>query len=86
MAAIERAGEHRVLHLECLGDRARRQQVELALQIASFPWRCVESDRMCIYEGLGVPLADALENEDRRGREVIFDPGFAAGVQRFTDR
>ena len=60
--------------------------VELAQQIASFPWRCVESDRMCIYEGLGVPLADALENEDRRGREVIFDPGFAAGVQRFTDR
>ena len=60
--------------------------VELARQIASFPWRCVESDRMCIYEGLGVPLADALENEDRRGREVIFDPGFAAGVQRFMDR
>jgi enoyl-CoA hydratase len=60
--------------------------VELAQQIASFPWRCVESDRMCIYEGLGVPLADALENEDRRGREVIFDPGFAAGVERFTNR
>lgn len=60
--------------------------VELAQQIASFPWRCVESDRMCIYEGLGVPLADALENEDRRGREVIFDPGFAAGVERFSER
>ena len=60
--------------------------VELAQQIASFPWMCVESDRLCIYEGLGVPLADALENEDRRGREVIFAPDFAAGVQRFTDR
>ena len=60
--------------------------VELAQQIASFPWKCVESDRMCIYEGLGVPLADALENEDRRGREVIFDPGFAAGVDRFKRR
>src|SRR5687767_8933749 len=60
--------------------------VELAQQIASFPWKCVESDRLCIYEGLGVPLADALENEDRRGREVIFAPDFSAGVEKFKQR
>lgn len=60
--------------------------VELAQQIASFPWKCVESDRMCIYEGLGVDLHAGLQSEDRRGREVIFDPGFAAGVERFTSR
>ena len=60
--------------------------IELAQQIASFPWKCVESDRMCIYEGLGVELPEGLQHEDRRGREVIFDPGFAAGVERFTNR
>jgi enoyl-CoA hydratase len=60
--------------------------VELAQQIASFPWTCVESDRMCIYEGLGTPLHEGLALEDARGREVIFAPDFAAGVQQFTDR
>jgi enoyl-CoA hydratase len=54
--------------------------VELASTIASFPWACVESDRGCIYEGLGRPLADGLDLEDRRGREVIFAEGFGDGV------
>jgi enoyl-CoA hydratase len=60
--------------------------VELAQSIASFPWRCVVSDRQCIYEGLGRPLHEGLDLEDAHGREVIFDPGFAAGVERFTSR
>jgi enoyl-CoA hydratase len=65
---------------------ALRASMELAQQIASFPWKCVVSDRQCIYEGLGQPLVDGLALEDVHGREVIFDPGFAAGVQRFEDR
>jgi enoyl-CoA hydratase len=60
--------------------------VTLAEQIASFPWKCVVNDRAAIYDGLGRPLEEGLALEDRLGREVIFDPGFAAGVQRFTDR
>lgn len=60
--------------------------IELAKQIASFPWTCVVSDRQCIYEGLGTPLHAGLALEDAHGREVIFDPGFAAGVERFTAR
>jgi hypothetical protein len=44
------------------------------------------SDRQCIYEGLGRPLTEGLELEDAHGREVIFDPGFSAGVERFTTR
>jgi len=60
--------------------------IELGQQIASFPWRCVESDRLCVYEGLGRPLHEGLALEDVRGREVIFDPGFAAGVERFRAR
>jgi hypothetical protein len=39
-----------------------------------------------VYDGLGLDLAEALANEDRLGREVIFADDFAAGVARFTDR
>ena len=59
--------------------------VEVAAGIAAAPWTCVVSDRRCVYEGLGVPLEEGLANEDRRGREVIFAEGFAAGVARFTE-
>ncbi|MGH9113695.1 MAG: crotonase/enoyl-CoA hydratase family protein [Acidimicrobiales bacterium] len=57
--------------------------VELAAQIAGFPWRCVVSDRRAVYDGLGLGVADALANEDRLGREVILSDDFAAGVERF---
>ena len=59
--------------------------VELAAGIAASPWTCVVSDRRCVYEGLGTSLEEGLANEDRRGREVIFAEGFAAGVARFTE-
>ncbi len=57
--------------------------VELAEQIAEFPWRCVVSDRRAVYDGLGLDMVEALANEDRLGREVIFADDFAAGVGRF---
>jgi enoyl-CoA hydratase len=60
--------------------------VELAEQIAAFPWRCVVNDRRAVYDGLGLSVADALANEDRLGREVIFADDFAAGVARFGER
>lgn len=56
---------------------------ELAEQIAASPWRCVVSDRRAVYDGLGLDMADALANEDRLGREVIFAEDFAVGVDRF---
>jgi enoyl-CoA hydratase len=59
--------------------------VELASGIAASPWTCVVSDRLCVYEGLGLSLEEGLGNEDRRGREVIFAEGFADGVARFTE-
>jgi enoyl-CoA hydratase len=58
---------------------------ELAAQIASFPWRCVVNDRQAVYDGLGLGVAEALANEDRLGREVIFAGDFGAGVERFTE-
>jgi enoyl-CoA hydratase/carnithine racemase len=59
--------------------------IELAEEIAGFPWRCVMSDRRAAYDGLGLGLAEALANEDRLGREVIFGDDFAAGVARFGE-
>lgn len=59
--------------------------VELAGQIAAFPWRCVMNDRRAAYDGLGLGVAEALANEDRLGREVIFADDFAAGVARFGE-
>jgi enoyl-CoA hydratase len=57
--------------------------VELAGQIAAFPWRCVVNDRRSVYDGLGLGLAEALANEDVLGKDTIFAEDFAAGVDRF---
>jgi enoyl-CoA hydratase/carnithine racemase len=59
--------------------------VELAEGIAASPWACVVSDRRAVYDGLGLGVADALENEDRLGREVIMTGDFGAGVERFSE-
>jgi enoyl-CoA hydratase len=58
--------------------------IDLATELAAFPWTSVLHDRASVYEGLGLGLEEGLANEDRHGRAVIFDPGFAAGVDRFT--
>jgi enoyl-CoA hydratase len=60
--------------------------VELAEQIASFPWLCVVKDRQSVFEGLGAPLAEGLQLEARNGEPVVFAEGFADGVARFRDR
>lgn len=57
--------------------------VEMAEAIAASPWPAVVHDRLSAYESYGLTIEEALANEDRHGRAVIFDPGFAAGVARF---
>jgi enoyl-CoA hydratase len=57
--------------------------IEMAELIASSPWPAVVHDRLSAYESYGMSMADALANEDRHGRAVIFDPGFAEGVAQF---
>jgi enoyl-CoA hydratase len=52
----------------------------LAEEIAASPWQCVVSDRRSVYDGLGLDQVEALANEDRLGREVIFADDFAARV------
>ena len=58
--------------------------VALAAEIAAFPQACVASDRACVYDGLGVALAEGLALEDARGRTVIAAGDFGAGVGRFA--
>src|SRR4051794_36367854 len=60
--------------------------IQLAEQLASFPWRAVVNDRRSVYEGLGLGVEEALANEDRLGRDTIFAEGFADGVARFEER
>jgi len=59
--------------------------IELAGEIAAFPWLGVVNDRRSVYAGLGRDLADALAIEDELGRETIFADGFREGVSRFED-
>lgn len=64
---------------------ALRTAIDLASEIASFPWRAVINDRTSVYAGLGRSLEDALLIEDELGRSTIFAEGFAEGVDRFND-
>ena len=58
--------------------------IEVAEVIAASPWPAVVHDRLATYESYGLSPHEALANEERHGREVIFDPGFADGVARFA--
>jgi enoyl-CoA hydratase len=60
--------------------------IAMAEAIAASPWPAVVHDRMSLYEGLGLELAEGLANEDRHGREVVFSSGFLDGVARFEQR
>jgi enoyl-CoA hydratase len=59
--------------------------IQLAGEIASFPWRAVVNDRKSIYAGLGRERADALATEDDLGKDTVFADGFLDGVARFND-
>ena len=57
---------------------------DLARQIASFPQRCVRSDRMSAYEAWALPLDAALANEYRHGIATINSGETRAGAERFA--
>jgi len=57
---------------------------ELAKQIASFPQRCVRSDRMSAYECWALPLDDALANEYRHGIATVNSGETREGAERFA--
>jgi enoyl-CoA hydratase/carnithine racemase len=57
---------------------------ELALQIASFPQRCMRSDRLSAYEQEPLGLADAIRNEYRLGVATIRSGETVEGARRFA--
>jgi enoyl-CoA hydratase len=57
---------------------------ELAHQIASFPQRCMRSDRRSSFEQWDLPLDAALANETRLGLEVIRSGETIEGAARFA--
>ena len=57
---------------------------DLAKQIASFPQRCMRSDRMSAYECWSLPLDSALANEYRHGIATINSGETRAGAARFA--
>jgi enoyl-CoA hydratase len=59
--------------------------VELAGQLAAFPWKGVVNDRKSVYAGLGRDIEEALAIEEELGKDTIFADGFREGVARFDD-
>ncbi|HVW23924.1 MAG TPA: crotonase/enoyl-CoA hydratase family protein [Polyangiaceae bacterium] len=60
---------------------ARRAAIELATEIASYPWPTLLADRASVYDGIGRPLEEGLKFEAERGATVL---GVGAeGAERF---
>jgi enoyl-CoA hydratase len=64
--------------------RARVEAEALALRIAGFPQRCMNSDRRSAYEQFDRPLAEALTNEFRLGLATIESGETLEGAGRFA--
>jgi enoyl-CoA hydratase len=58
--------------------------VALAKELAKFPQRCLRSDRLSAYEQWSMDLGGALQNEFRRGREVMASGETREGATRFA--
>ncbi|HWN16775.1 MAG TPA: crotonase/enoyl-CoA hydratase family protein [Candidatus Dormibacteraeota bacterium] len=64
--------------------RAREEAEALARSIAGFPPRCVRSDRRSAWEGVGLPLRQAMANEFALGKATADTGESQAGAQRFA--
>ena len=65
--------------------KSREVAEELADQISLFPQACMRSDRMSAYEQWHLPFSDALNNEFRRGSDVISSGETLTGARRFAE-
>jgi enoyl-CoA hydratase len=64
--------------------RALPAALELAREIASFPQRCLRSDRLASYEQWSLALPEALRNEFHRGMQVVASGETSSGAARFA--
>ncbi|MBX6354021.1 MAG: crotonase/enoyl-CoA hydratase family protein [Thermoflavifilum sp.] len=63
---------------------ARQEAERLALELASFPQRCLRSDREAVYRGVDLDLPAALAVEFELGWQVIESGESEAGARRFA--
>ncbi len=64
--------------------QARAAAEALAAEIARFPQACMLGDRAAVYDGLGLPLEQALQVELEHGLRSLADPALVAGATRFA--
>ena len=67
----------------CPAGQALEAAVKLAEEIAAFPQICMRSDRRSAYEGAGMGLLDAINNEFHIGQDAIRLEA-VAGASRFV--
>jgi enoyl-CoA hydratase len=63
---------------------ALEHALRLAEELSRLPQFCLRSDRRSAYEQWDLDLAAALDNETRRGMEVIASGETQAGARRFA--
>ncbi|MCO5166109.1 MAG: crotonase/enoyl-CoA hydratase family protein [Planctomycetes bacterium] len=72
--------------------QARAAAEALAAEVAASPWTCLLGDRRSVYEGLDLPLQDALRNEHAHGLRALAAESldgarrFAGGAGRHGER
>lgn len=64
--------------------QALAEAKKLAHQLASFPQVCMRSDRMSAHEQSSMSMREALENELRRGLQVVASGETLEGAGRFA--
>ncbi len=62
---------------------ALERAVELAGELAAFPWACLLADRASLLDAQGLPLSEGIAREAARGREVLAEA--ALGAKVFAD-
>lgn len=64
--------------------KSREEAEKIAKSIAQYPNRCLRSDREAVYQGLGLPLDQAMALEFRLGLEVVKSGESEQGATRFS--
>src|SRR5919197_1014808 len=64
--------------------RAREEAEALARTIATFPPRCVDSDRRSAWEAVGLPMDAAMANEFALGKATVDTGESQEGARRFA--
>jgi enoyl-CoA hydratase len=65
--------------------QSRQAAEALAREIAKFPQACMRSDRMSAYEQWGGQLDEALQDEFKRGLQVVQAGSALSGAKAFTE-